>query len=363
MRKNSVNIKMIVAVIFAAICILALGTSLFAQTGSENPKKERTKTITLKIVEDENGKVTKIDTTFIYEGDDPSNQFFYWNDDKNLQYNLSKLDSMNFKFDFEINSLDSLQHSMFFIQADIEEEIKKLEEEFGKAGNFNFKFPDSIENEFLKQYWVTVDGDSNDSIIEKNIKIIKGGKDQVIVVGRPDTIITRDGQKIMVTTDVDDENGQTMKTVTVTTDASGNEEKTITVTVDGEDVDIQNIEDGKKIVIVKTKVNIHEPEAVTQEELKSAGIKKKNGELEVENLKFSPNPSNGKFNLSFSVKEKKKVTINIYNIKGNLVYSETLKDFEGTYNKEIDISDEDSGSYFIQIIQGIYDIIKKIIIQ
>jgi hypothetical protein len=354
---------MIAAVIFAAICILALGTSLFAQTGSENPKKEHTKTITLKIVEDENGKVTKIDTTFIYEGDDPSSQFFYWNDDKNLQYNLSKLDSMNFKFDFETNSLDSLERSKFFIQSDNEEEMKGIEEEMRKFQEFTFNIQDSLEADGMKRIWVTVDHDSNDSIIEKNIKIIKGGKDRVIVVGRPDTIITRDGQKIMVTTDVDDEDGQTMKTVTVTTDASGNQEKTITVTVDGEDVDVQNIEEGKKIIIVRTKVNIDETEDATKEELKSAGIKEKNGDLEVENLKFSPNPGNGKFNLSFSVKEKKKVTINIYNIKGNLVYSETLKDLEGTYNKEIDISDEESGTYFIQIIQGIYDIIQKIIIQ
>jgi len=362
MRKISVNFKMIVAVIFAAICILALGTSLFAQTGSENPKKERTKTITLKIVEDENGKVTKVDTTFIYEGDDPSNQFFYWSDDKNMQYDLSKLDSMNFKFDFETQSLDSLQRTMFFIQSDLEEEMKGLEEEMGKLRSYNFEITDSLGDDGMKQIWVTVDRE-NDSIIEKDIKIIKGDKNQVIVVGRPDTIITRNGQKIMVTTDIDDEDGQTMKTVTVTTDASGNEEKTITVTVDGEDVDVQNIEDGKKIIIVKTKVNIHESEDATQEELKSAGIKEKKGDLEVENLQFSPNPSNGKFNLSFSVKEKKKVTINIYNIKGNLVYSETLKDFEGKYDKEIDISDEESGTYFIQIIQGIYDIIKKIIIQ
>jgi hypothetical protein len=272
---------------------------------------------------------------------------------------------MNFKFDFETNSLDSIEQSMFFIQSDIEEEMKGLEEEFGKLREFTFTIQDSLEADGMKRIWVTVDGDSNDSIIEKNIKIIKGGKDQVIVVGEPDTTIKMDGQKIIVTTGFDDETGKQTKTVTVTSEvnAEGGEEKTVTIIVDGEDVDVQNIEDGKKIVIVKTKVNIHEPEDATQEELKSAGIKEKKGNLEVENLKFSPNPSNGKFNLSFSVKEKKKVTINIYNIKGNLVYSETLKDFEGTYNKEIDISDEESGSYFIQIIQGIYDIIKKIIIQ
>jgi flagellar hook assembly protein FlgD len=97
--------------------------------------------------------------------------------------------------------------------------------------------------------------------------------------------------------------------------------------------------------------------------LKSAGVKTKNNDLEIEDLKFAPNPSNGKFTLSFTLKEKKKVTINIYDLKGKLVYTETIKDFEGFYSKEIDISDQGTGAFFLQIVQGIYDIIKKIIIQ
>jgi flagellar hook assembly protein FlgD len=98
-------------------------------------------------------------------------------------------------------------------------------------------------------------------------------------------------------------------------------------------------------------------------ELKDAGVKVKSRELDVENLKFSPNPSKGKFNLSFNLPEKKKVTINIYDIKGNLVYTETLKNFQGEYQKEIDISEHGEGAFFLQIVQGLYDIIKKIIIQ
>ncbi|MCF8365965.1 MAG: T9SS type A sorting domain-containing protein, partial [Bacteroidales bacterium] len=103
--------------------------------------------------------------------------------------------------------------------------------------------------------------------------------------------------------------------------------------------------------------------AKDKEDLKSAGVKTKDRELLVENMKFSPNPSNGKFNLSFTLKEKKKITINIYDINGNVVYTETLKDFQGEYSKEIDISNQESGTFFLQIVQGLYDIIKKIIIQ
>lgn len=106
-----------------------------------------------------------------------------------------------------------------------------------------------------------------------------------------------------------------------------------------------------------------ETEDASKDDLESTGIKAKKRQLEPVDLTFSPNPSNGKFNLSFTLKEKKNVTINIFDINGNLVYSETLKDFQGTYNKEIDLSREEQGTFFLQIIQGMYDIIKKIIIQ
>ncbi len=365
MRKTQVNFKSVVAVIFAAICILALGTSLFAQTASENPKKERTKIITLKIVEDENGTVTKTDTIFVTEGDEPSNQFLFWNDDKNLQYELGKLDSLRFKFDFEAFNPDSHQHSMFIKQSDIEEEMKGLEEEMGKLRTYSYKVTDSLGDDGMKQIWVTVDGDSNDSIIEKNIKIIKGGKNKVIVVGEPDTTIKVDGQRIFVTTGIDDETGKQTKIVTVTSemDAENGEEKTVTVIVDGEETKTWTNEEGKKVIVIKTNITINGPDYASAEELKSAGIKEKNGNLAIENLNFSPNPSNGRFNLSFTLLELKKVTINIYNLKGNRVYSETLRDFGGNYNKQIDISENETGTYFIQIIQGSSDIIKKIIIQ
>ena len=361
MRKTQVNFKKIAAVIFAAICILALGTSLFAQTGNENPKKERTKIITLKIVEDENGTVTKTDTIFVTEGDEPSNQFLYWNDDKNLQYELSKLDSMNFNFKFDCNSLDSLEKSMIWINAD----MKGIEEEMGKLRSYGFEVSDSLCCNGMKQIRIINDCGSKDSIVEKNIKIMKCDGGKVICVAKPDTTIKMDGQRIIVTTDINEETGEQTKTVTVTSevDTENGEEKTVTIIVDGEEEKTWTSEDGKKVIIIKTNITINGPDDASAEELKNAGIKEKNGELLTNDLKFAPNPSNGKFNLSFTLQEQKKVTINIYNLKGNRVYSETLKDFGGTYNNEIDISENETGTYFIQIIQGSSDIIKKIIIQ
>ncbi|MCD4698129.1 MAG: T9SS type A sorting domain-containing protein [Bacteroidales bacterium] len=45
------------------------------------------------------------------------------------------------------------------------------------------------------------------------------------------------------------------------------------------------------------------------------------------------------------------------------VYSETIKNFEGKYKGEIDISSEDSGTYFLKIEQGNKIGTRKIIVE
>jgi len=121
-------------------------------------------------------------------------------------------------------------------------------------------------------------------------------------------------------------------------------------------VNIWTTEEGESFQIVTKSITLEllDPEKKELKDLKKAGIDTKKSELNVENLKFSPNPSDGKFNLSFTLEEKKEVTINIYDINGNVVYTETIKDFQGTYNKEIDISDEGTGAFFLHsIISGL----------
>ncbi len=364
MRITAENTKMVVTLLVAAFCIIALGASLFAQEDNKEIKTERTKIVTLKIVEDENGKITSVDTTFNYYGDDLDGSVFFWNDKNNLQYELKKLDSIRFNVDFESFSFDTIEKSMIYVQSKINDEMKALEKEMEKLHQ-NFQLADSMDAVHLQQFWVTVDDIGKKTNAEKEIKIIKGDNDQIIFIGSPDTTIKTDVQTIIITHGIDDETTRQMKTVTLSTelDAEDGEERTITIVVDGDDVDIQELEDGEKIVIVKSAISVQTPDKVTVEELKTAGIEPGNDELEPINIKFAPNPNNGIFNLSFTLKEKGTVTINIFDINGSLVYSETIKDFEGKYSKEIDISGKGTGPFFLQIIQGICDIVKKIMIQ
>ena len=47
-----------------------------------------------------------------------------------------------------------------------------------------------------------------------------------------------------------------------------------------------------------------------------------------------------------------KLTITIKNSTGKIVYSERILDFEGDYNKTIDLSNEEKGNYIIEIMVG-----------
>jgi hypothetical protein len=44
--------------------------------------------------------------------------------------------------------------------------------------------------------------------------------------------------------------------------------------------------------------------------------------------------------------------VKILNADGKIIYAETLKDFTGKYNKEIDISKNPRGIYSVRIAQG-----------
>lgn len=87
------------------------------------------------------------------------------------------------------------------------------------------------------------------------------------------------------------------------------------------------------------------------------------GKLSIENMNFYPNPNTGKFNLSFTLPEKGDAEINILNIDGKNVYNEKLTNFSGNYDKEIDISKNAKGVYFVKVEQGKHTQVKKIVLE
>ena len=133
----------------------------------------------------------------------------------------------------------------------------------------------------------------------------------------------------------------------------GNHEVTIDVKVDGEDG-----EEMKHVVII-TKMSGDDKSA--KRVSKTVDLNKK--ELSINKLKFSPNPNDGKFDLSFKLNKEKPVQIKIVDIHGKTVYSEKVNDFAGKYNNNIDISKNGKGIYILQITQDNKASTSKVVIK
>lgn len=86
-------------------------------------------------------------------------------------------------------------------------------------------------------------------------------------------------------------------------------------------------------------------------------------QLPINNLEFSPNPSNGQFNLQFELSDQADTRILVFDNSGRQVYDQVLKDFEGSFNQQIDITDQPAGVYFMMVAQGEKQFTRKIVKQ
>lgn len=123
-------------------------------------------------------------------------------------------------------------------------------------------------------------------------------------------------------------------------------------------------QEGKKIKNV-TRIKLIRIESPNQDEsvrlAKSTGIN--DNSLSIEKLEFFPNPSSGRINLKFDLPSTGNTDVSILNSDGKRVYHESLINFSGKYSKEIDLSMNAKGIYFVQIKQGDYAQLKKIILE
>ena len=89
-----------------------------------------------------------------------------------------------------------------------------------------------------------------------------------------------------------------------------------------------------------------------------AGIVEANGNVL---LNIYPNPTTANFILELNLLKANDVKINITNVAGQLVYSNELNQFVGTYKKQISLSEFAKGIYYLQVITNDEVINKKII--
>jgi len=126
------------------------------------------------------------------------------------------------------------------------------------------------------------------------------------------------------------------------------------------EMDVDRLIKERTVVIIIEEIEPEELEQVNQQaspELRLAD------DLELDELRFFPNPGNGRFNLSFQTDSAGDLEVMVFNQEGKTVYYEMLGDFEGRYDNRIDISNRASGKYFLQIKQNAKTYSRKLIKQ
>ncbi|MEM7037496.1 MAG: PDZ domain-containing protein, partial [Bacteroidota bacterium] len=115
-----------------------------------------------------------------------------------------------------------------------------------------------------------------------------------------------------------------------------------------------------RMVITMDEVSAQEAQALSE---KSGQQFSSNTDLQVNALQLAPNPSSGKFNVAFDLPTSGNTELQVFDVNGNMVYREEMKDFSGRYKKDFDISDKAKGIYYLQIIQDGKGFSRKIVTQ
>jgi len=87
------------------------------------------------------------------------------------------------------------------------------------------------------------------------------------------------------------------------------------------------------------------------------------GGAAINNLDIYPNPSRDIFNVSFTSEDKQDLKVRILNVIGEVIISEDLQQFIGEYTKQINLSDNAKGIYFLEIETNDGVVNKKLILQ
>lgn len=85
-------------------------------------------------------------------------------------------------------------------------------------------------------------------------------------------------------------------------------------------------------------------------------------DLEIKDISFYPNPSDGRFNLEIETRNEGPLQVRIVSPMGKVVYDKTEKSGLKNYNFGIDISDQEKGIYILKVIQNNKALTKRVVV-
>lgn len=84
--------------------------------------------------------------------------------------------------------------------------------------------------------------------------------------------------------------------------------------------------------------------------------------LGVSDLMVFPNPSEGEFKVAFEVKEEASMNLYVFDQSGKRIFSEKLKNIEGSQTIDVDLSNQPAGIYYVNLTDGKTSSTRKVVI-
>ncbi|MBO3699964.1 T9SS type A sorting domain-containing protein [Roseivirga sp. E12] len=112
-------------------------------------------------------------------------------------------------------------------------------------------------------------------------------------------------------------------------------------------------------VISRVKVFVR---SARDEDKEAAGTDEMEG-LELRDINFYPNPSDGRFDVELETGNDSAIQISIIDPEGNEVYNRTGTPRDGRYDFRVDLSDERKGIYIMKVVQNNKALTKRVIIE
>jgi hypothetical protein len=341
--------------IILIIALSAFSLGAFAQSKTEVKTQVKVENndgkIRLKIEKEVDGKTTTIDKTY--------NNIDEMKNDPELEgINLHLFDAENNK-ELTFLSDEDGDHKMNVIV----EFDGDAEGDFSKESSHSFMFnSDGKEGDKHHEIKVWTDDDGVRHMT-KNGKEIEIGEENSWTDkdGKVHEVKKSDGNIMIMSgdelTEFKSSDGNSFKYKFSTDDdpESGEHKMIMIHSADGEDSKHASIN-----IEVVEHIQIHLKEVEENEFTSIDGIDAKS--LKMDELNYYPNPNEGKFTLQFKA-DKRPTEIKITSLEGKEIYAETLNNFEGAYQNEIDLSSAKRGIYLLQIIQGNKATNKKIVIE
>lgn len=128
---------------------------------------------------------------------------------------------------------------------------------------------------------------------------------------------------------------------------------------------LDQIREGEKTTNIKFSIRIEDITPSDINAINQSASPKLEGQdnLQLEQISFFPNPSDGQITLTFEPKDQGDAKIIIYDATGGQVYYELVSGAFGVYSNVIDLSKQPSGNYYLRILQNGKSFTRKLIIE